>query len=115
MKSPITTHILDTMRGKPAEGITVVLELRSESETWKEVSRSKTAADGRSDNLLPHTFEVQPGVYRLTFLTAEYFRPLTLESFYPFITVTFLIKDSSAHYHVPLLLSPYGYSTYRGS
>lgn len=115
MKSSITTHVLDTMRGRPAEGITIVLESRSESEAWKEMSRSKTNADGRIENLLPPNFKIPLGVYRLTFLTAEYFRTLKIESFYPFVTVTFEIRDTALHYHVPLLLSPHGYSTYRGS
>ena len=115
MKSPITTHVLDTMRGRPAAGMTIVLESRSESESWKEMSRSKTNADGRIENLLPSNFKISPGVYRLTFLIADYFRTLNVESFYPFVTVAFEIRTAESHYHVPLLLSPYGYSTYRGS
>ena len=115
MKSPITTHVLDTMRGKPAEGITIVLESRSESEAWKEMSRSKTNADGRVENLLPSNFKITPGIYRLTFLTAEYFRTLKVESFYPFVTITFEVKDAGSHYHVPLLCTAWSYSTYRGS
>ncbi len=115
MNSPITTHVLDTARGKPAEGITTVLEMRSSPGVWKELSRSKTNSEGRITNFLPENFKVEPGVYRLTFSTQEYFRVLGVESFYPFVTVTFEVKDAAAHFHVPLLLSPYSYSTYRGS
>ena len=115
MKSPITTHVLDTSRGKPAEGITTVLEFRKEPGVWKELSRSKTNSDGRIANFLPENFALEAGAYRLTFFTDAYFRGLGVESFYPLVTVTFEIKDTAGHYHVPLLLSPHGYSTYRGS
>ncbi|HTR80158.1 MAG TPA: hydroxyisourate hydrolase [Bacteroidota bacterium] len=115
MKSPITTHVLDTMHGMPASGITTTLEYRTTPGTWKELSRSKTGSDGRIMNFLPENFTLDKGVYRLTFFTDEYFRMAGSESFFPFITITFEVKDIAAHYHIPLLLSPFGYSTYRGS
>ena len=115
MKSPITTHVLDITRGKPAEGITTVLEFKKEPGAWKELSRSKTNSEGRITNFFPENFAIDAGVYRLTFFTDAYFRGLGVESFYPLVTVTFEVKDTAAHYHVPLLLSPHGYSTYRGT
>ncbi len=115
MKSPITTHVLDVTLGIPASGVTTTLEYRAAPGTWKELSRSKTGSDGRITNFLPEQFAVEKGVYRLTFFTEEYFRSSATETFFPFVVVTFEIRDVAAHYHVPLLLSPYGYSTYRGS
>jgi 5-hydroxyisourate hydrolase len=115
MDSPITTHVLDIMHGRAGSGISTTLEFRTEPGTWKELSRSKTGADGRISNFLPAGYRLEPGVYRLTFFTEEYFRLGGLESFFPFVTILFHVKDVEAHYHVPLLLSPYGYSTYRGS
>lgn len=112
--SAITTHILDTSRGRPAEGVLVVLERRSGDE-HQEICRGRTDADGRLRTLLPQGAPVAPGVYRLTFHTAEYFAGLGGEGFYPEVTIAFEIKDAAQHYHVPLLLNPYGYSTYRGS
>ena len=112
MTSPITTHVLDTSRGKPAAGIKVVLEVQSGS-SWKEIGSGTTSDDGRIADLLAAS--VSPGVYRLTFETAEYFQSMKTESFYPKVSIEFEIKNSDAHYHVPLLLSPFGYSTYRGS
>ena len=115
MSSPITTHVLDTMHGRPGSGITTTLEYRTAPGTWKELSRSKTGADGRITNFLPEGFGIEAGTYRLTFFTEEYFRLSGLESFFPFVTILFQVKETEAHYHVPLLLSPYGYSTYRGA
>lgn len=112
MTSPITTHVLDISRGKPAVGIKAVLEVQSGS-NWKEIGRGTTNDDGRIADLLDS--QITPGLYRLTFATAEYFRTLKTESFYPKISIEFEIKNSDPHYHVPLLLSPFGYSTYKGS
>ena len=115
MKSPITTHVLDLSQGKPASGITATLEHRTTPGTWKELSRSKTNADGRIANFLPDNFPIGKGVYRLTLFTEEYYRSASIETFYPFVVITFEVKDPAQHYHVPLLISPFGYSTYRGS
>lgn len=112
--SAITTHVLDTSRGRPAEGVVVVLERRAEG-GHQEISRGRTDADGRLRTLLPQGKPVDVGVYRLTFHTAEYFTGLGGEGFYPEVSIAFEIRDSAQHYHVPLLLNPYGYSTYRGS
>jgi 5-hydroxyisourate hydrolase len=111
MSSPITTHVLDTASGKPAAGVPIVLE-RDEGGTFVEVGRGETDADGRLRTLLP-AGPLVPGVYRITFDTGAYFAGK--DAFYPYVPIVFLAKDPKAHYHVPLLLSPFGISTYRGS
>lgn len=113
MKSPITTHVLDLMLGRPATGITVILESQT-GETWRELGKGVTNADGRVADLLPEDIKVVSGPYRLTFYTSEYFARMQVDCFYPRVLVEFTVASGS-HYHVPLLLSPYGYSTYRGS
>ena len=110
----ITTHVLDTAAGRPAAGVAIVLELESD-QGWQELGRGAPDANGRLQALLPADFKLAPGVYRLTFDTAAYFAAQHSEGFYPRVTVSFVVRDAGAHYHVPLLLSPYGYSTYRGS
>ena len=105
--SGITTHVLDTSRGCPAAGVPVVLE-RAVGSGWDLVGRGTTDADGRARDLL--TSAPEPGRYRLTFDTGSYLQ----DGFYPEVSVTFVVGDER-HYHVPLLLSPFGYSTYRGS
>jgi 5-hydroxyisourate hydrolase len=112
--SAITTHVLDTARGHPAAGVAVVLEFKS-SGGWTEIGRGETDADGRLRELLAPDFDLAKGAYRLTFDTARYFAAQKRESFYPMVTVAFIVTDAAQHYHVPLLLSSYGYSTYRGS
>ena len=113
--SGITTHVLDTSRGKPAQGVAVVLEAQAGGGGWRAVGRGETDADGRLRSLLGEGAAVEAGVYRLTFDVGAYFAALGVESFYPSAAVVFRVRDPAAHYHVPLLLSPYGYSTYRGS
>jgi len=112
--SAITTHILDLARGRPAAGVAVTLDYRSVL-GWQVLGQSITDADGRIKSLLPAEFGLEVGAYRLTFRTLDYFAATGVESFYPEITILFLVADAAAHYHVPLLLSPFGYSTYRGS
>jgi 5-hydroxyisourate hydrolase len=112
--SAITTHVLDISRGRPAAGVPIVLELRSGADAWQERGRGATDADGRLPDLLVGPLEA--GVYRLTFDTGAYFTAQGVEAFfYPLVTVVFEVRNSGQHHHVPLLLSPYGYSTYRGS
>jgi len=110
--SRITTHVLDTARGRPAEGVPVTLEVRSGGD-WKTLGRGSTDADGRARELADGALAA--GTYRLTFETAAYFASTGVEGFYPEVQVVFEVRDSSQHHHVPLLLSPFGYSTYRGS
>ncbi len=114
-RSPITTHILDTSIGKPVENMKVKLEFEAKKGKWENLSEETTNGDGRIENLLKPGFTVKSGSYRLTFSTLEYFSGNKSKFFYPEITIVFQISDTKAHYHVPLLLSPYGYSTYRGS
>lgn len=113
--SAITTHVLDTARGRPATGVPVALEMRSADNDWKEVGRGATDADGRLMHLLPPGSPLVEGTYRLIFDTLTYFRAQNVEGFYPVVTVVFTVRDAAQHYHIPLLLSPYGYTTYRGS
>ena len=108
----ISTHILDTSRGKPAEGVTVVLHAQ-DGAGWRELARGVTNADGRVKPFL----ETIPGagVYRIAFEVAPYFAQHGVEGFYPHVTIDFQVKVPTEHFHVPLLLNPFGYSTYRGS
>jgi len=109
MKSPITTHVLDTTKGVPAKGLAVLLELR-DKDRWFLLGQGVTDADGRVMTLLPPEHELRIGTYRLTFAVGAW-----QEGFYPEVAVTFSVKDPERTYHVPLLLNPFGYSTYRGS
>jgi hydroxyisourate hydrolase len=111
--SHVTTHILDTALGKPAAGVNVVLESQSPG-GWQLLSRGITDNNGRIMNLIPDERKLNPGIYRLIFDSKSYFFSLHTKTFYPAIYIDFEITDDS-HYHVPLLLSPWGYSTYRGS
>jgi 5-hydroxyisourate hydrolase len=112
--SGITTHVLDTSRGQPAAGLPVTLEVEAAG-GWELVSKGATDEDGRISDLVPEEIELAPGVYRLMFDTARYFAAHEVEGFYPQVTIVFKFGDPGQHYHVPLLLSPFGYSTYRGS
>ncbi|HJZ70637.1 MAG TPA: hydroxyisourate hydrolase [Vicinamibacterales bacterium] len=109
----ITTHVLDIARGGPAVGVAVILELRQASE-WTPVGRGETDGNGRVATLTSGA--LAPGVYRLTFDVAAYQRERGLDAnFFPEVRITFNVKDTDEHYHIPLLLSPFGYSTYRGT
>ncbi len=112
--SNITTHVLDTSLGRPAAGVPLLLEMKQPQDNWKELSRGVTDADGRCHQLLP-AGALAAGAYRLSFDTASYFKSRHVSGFYPQVSVEFEVRDPESHYHVPLLLSPYGYSTYRGS
>lgn len=112
--SAITTHVLDTSKGRPAGGVPVVLERRT-ADGHRELGRGVTDADGRLRTLMPAGEPLTPGVYRLTFHTGEYLARGGGDGFYPEVSVAFEVRDPSQHYHVPLLLNPYGFSTYRGS
>ena len=112
--SGITTHVLDIARGCPAAGVPVLLETRYMVRSWRSLGRGSTDADGRL-SMLPPDFQLAEGEYRLTFDAGAYFRASGVEGFYTEVVVAFVVRDAGAHYHVPLLLSPYGYTTYRGS
>jgi 5-hydroxyisourate hydrolase len=109
----ITTHVLDTARGRPAAGVPIVLE-RATDGGWELVGRGATDADGRLRDLIADGAAIADGRYRLTFDTGAYFRDHGEAAFYPEVAVVFTVAGGE-HHHVPLLLSPFGYSTYRGS
>ena len=111
----ITTHILDTAKGRAAAGVQVLLEYRGETGEWQAMSRGTTDLDGRLKTLYPDGRPLAPGVYRLTFDTGRYFEMHGTTAFYPEVVIVFETAPGEKHYHVPLLLSPFGYSTYRGT
>jgi 5-hydroxyisourate hydrolase len=113
-RSPITTHVLDLQRGRPAAGLAVLLERRSD-DGWTTLARAKTDADGRAETLLPAGSRAEPGMHRLTFDTGAWFTAQEIQGFYPFVTIVFEIRRPEEHHHVPLLLAAQGYTTYRGS
>jgi 5-hydroxyisourate hydrolase len=102
----ISTHVLDTSIGQPAVNIRVRL-----FSGQTEIGSGITDSDGRCGSLLPHSTTLSPGVHRIVFEVGERFP----EGFYPEVSITFVVRDSSAHYHVPLLISPFSFTTYRGS
>ena len=111
----LSSHILDISTGKPAPNVDVRLMKQQVNGSWKLLDTQKTSDNGRIGEFLPNTGNVNnDGVYKLIFETTPYFRSQGLESFYPYVEVNFNIKGNN-HYHVPITLSPYGYSTYRGS
>jgi len=113
--SAVTTHVLDITVGKPGAGIPVVLERKTHSSGWQAVAEGMTDVDGRINDFLSTREAFLPGHYRLIFETGPYFLLSNIECFFPQVTISFVVKDTLQHYHVPLLLSPFGYSTYRGS
>lgn len=111
--SQITTHILDTTKGKPAAGVSIIL-LQHQHGDWVELAKGTTNEDGRIPDLLDKETIVATGIYKMRFETKPYFDQLQTTTFYPFVEIVFDIT-SQEHYHIPLLLNPFGYSTYRGS
>src|SRR5687768_8974428 len=110
----ISTHVLDTSIGRPAAGIRVQLE-RRDGDQWRAVGSGEANADGRVPNLVPERAAITSGEFRLTFDTRRYFAASSTATLYPAITIVFEVAAGQTHYHVPLLLSPFGYTTYRGS
>lgn len=113
-KSPITTHVLDTSSGLPAAGVGVELFRLDETGSWRLLAGKQTDSDGRINDLIPPS-SLAKGRFRLVFATGAYFQRRSIGSFYPEVSIEFEVSTQSEHYHVPLLLSPFGYSTYRGS
>jgi 5-hydroxyisourate hydrolase len=111
----ITTHVLDTSLGKPAANVGVVLEQLDGYGGGHVIGEARTNDDGRVRDLVAEDAVLEGGRYRLTFDVGAYFTATRRESFYPVVTITFEVRDATQHFHVPLLVSPYGYSTYRGS
>ena len=112
--SGISTHILDTSLGLPAESVPITLE-ESNGGEWRELSTKSTDADGRVGQMLPAGEGLGCRKYRLTFHTQAYFDTQGVQGLYPVVQVTFTVSDATGHYHIPLLLTANGYSTYRGS
>ena len=110
----ISTHILDTSLGKPAAGVAVALAFSEDGE-WRELNRAETDADGRCKQMLPDGEKICAGVYRLRFETAPYYAAQQVRGLYPAIEITFEVLGSEQNYHIPLLLTANGYTTYRGS
>jgi len=110
----ITTHVLDTARGRPAAGVGVRLE-QWRAPAWTAVGRGRTDTDGRCRDLLAPPARLESGRYRLVFDTGAYFAEQALSAFFPEVIVDFTIEDAGRKYHVPLLLAAHGYTTYRGS
>ena len=111
--SPITTHVLDTSRGRPAVGLAVELQVKSAA-GWKSLGTSLTDANGRCNTLMGEQ-KLEAGAYRLLFNAGAYYQAQHTETFYSEIPIVFEVLHPETHYHVPLLISPFGYSTYRGS
>ncbi|HMF55385.1 MAG TPA: hydroxyisourate hydrolase [Pyrinomonadaceae bacterium] len=114
--STITTHILDISRGRPASSVQVSLEMQNNADgSWRALSEAWTDEDGRVKVFILPGTNLDVGIYRLIFDVGAYFSALGIKCFYPQVSVAFKIEDAAQHYHIPLLLSPFGYSTYRGS
>lgn len=111
-RSRVTTHVLDAVTGRPAAGVAVVLE-QQDGTGWTAVAQGRTDDDGRVGDLGPA--DLAPGMHRVRFDTGGWFAASGTATFFPEVVITFTLDDPAAHYHVPLLLSPYAYSTYRGS
>ena len=111
--SQLTTHILDTTKGKPAQAVRLSL-YQQQNEKWNEIGIGTTNSDGRVADLLKKDTLLDLGIYKLRFEIGEYFDKQGIQSFYPFVEIIFNISTRE-HYHIPLLISPHGYNTYRGS
>jgi len=113
--SVISTHVLDTSRGRPAPGVSVRLERGEGRGNWRSIGSGQTNDDGRCAQLLPNASELPAGTYRLVFDTAKYFASHHIDGLYPIVEIAFTVREGESHFHIPLLLSPNGYTTYRGS
>ena len=111
----ISTHVLDIALGKPAPGVPVRLERQDSSGNWRLLDSAATDQDGRCAQLLPQNEALEAGLYRLTFDTATYFAARKLDGLYPSVEIMFHVREGESQFHMPLLLSPNGYTTYRGS
>lgn len=114
----ISTHVLDTAKGVPVANLHLelfrcsnILEAKNSEYEWVSLGMQATDADGRSK----YFFDIEAGIYKMVFYTQNYFESQAIPSFYPKVEVIFRLTEVTRHHHIPLLLSPYGYSTYRGS
>lgn len=113
--SRISTHVLDVAQGKPAKHVPVRLERQDPAGDWRVLSVSQTDDDGRCPQLLPQNETLRAGAYRIAFDTSTYHLAQNIQGLYPAVEITFQVQDGESHLHIPLLLSPHGYTTYRGS
>jgi 5-hydroxyisourate hydrolase len=111
----ISTHVLDVSRGQPAKDLPVRLERRDSAGEWRVLNLSRTDGEGRCAQLLPEKEDLRAGLYRVAFDTASYHLAQDIAGLYPVVEITFEVREGQSHFHIPLLLSPYGYTTYRGS
>jgi len=111
----ISTHILDLVHGKPASGMPVRLQMQNGSGDWRLLTSAYTDQDGRCAQLIPDGAELTAGIYRLSFDTGSYYSAKSSSALYPVVEVTFQVREDESNFHIPLLLSPNGYTTYRGS
>jgi 5-hydroxyisourate hydrolase len=111
----ISTHVLDVAQGKPARDVPVRLERRESAGEWVRLGSSQTDNDGRCVQLLPEDESLRAGLYRLAFDTASYHLSQNVEGLYPIVEITFQVREGETNFHIPLLLSTHGYTTYRGS
>ena len=111
----ISTHILDLVHGKPAAAVAVQLERQTDSGNWRLLTAAHTDQDGRCPQLLPQDEDLSAGIYRLSLETGNYFAQLKISTLYPVVEIVFRAQEGESHFHIPLLLSPNGYTTYRGS
>jgi 5-hydroxyisourate hydrolase len=111
----ISTHVLDLVHGRAAAHVPVRLEKRNSSGEWRSLISARTDQDGRCPQLLPEGEDISAGIYRLIFDTGIYFAEHKIATLYPKVEVTFQVQEGELHFHIPLLLSPNGYTTYRGS
>jgi 5-hydroxyisourate hydrolase len=111
----VSTHILDIVHGKPASGVPVRLEMQNGPGDWRLLTSAHTDQDGRCAQLIPDGAELAAGIYRLGFDTASYYSAQNSSALYPVVEVTFQVREGESNFHIPLLLSPNGYTTYRGS
>jgi 5-hydroxyisourate hydrolase len=111
----ISTHVLDLVRGKPATDVAVRLEKQDDAGDWQLLTSERTDHEGRCSQLLPEGADLAAGVYRLIFETGSYFTVQKMVALYPAVEVTFQVQADESHFHIPLLLSPNGYTTYRGT
>ena len=109
----VSTHVLDVSRGKPATNVPVELQRRETGEEWRLLHSAITDQDGRCSQLLPG--DLSPGLYRLVFDTGHYFDEQEIVGLYPIVEITFQVREGESQFHIPLLLSAHGYTTYRGS
>ena len=110
----ISTHILDTSLGRPAANVPIALARMTDGK-WSTLKEATTDADGRCKHLLPEADALQPGFYRIHFETSAYYKQHQLAGLYPYVEIVFTVSEGEQHYHIPLLLTANGYTTYRGS